>query len=324
MRVAVVGAGVMGLATAAALARGGHDVEVHEQFDLEHTRGSSHGRSRIFRLLYDEPDWIALARESLAAWRALERETGEELIVLEGVLELGETSEDALDAGGVEWEALSPAEVEGRYGVRAEAPVLLQPEAGYVRADRARRAFLEVARRHGADVRERSRVDSLDALTADSIVVTAGAWARELLRESGVELDVTVSRETVVYFRLDQPHVPSVIERGRGPGELMYAVRDSHFGLKAGAHGSGAPARPDDDGAADAQVVDAVCAWVGERFPAAVLPPAAVETCLYTSTVDEHFVLERRGRIVVGSACSGHGFKFAPVVGARLASLAVD
>ena len=66
----------------------------------------------------------------------------------------------------------------------------------------------------------------------------------------------------------------------------------------------------------------AVSAWVSERFPAAELPPAAVETCLYTSTADERFVLERRGRIVVGSACSGHGFKFAPVVGARLASLA--
>jgi glycine/D-amino acid oxidase-like deaminating enzyme len=322
VRAAVVGAGVMGLATAAALARRGHEVEVHEQFGLDHTRGSSHGRSRIFRLLYWEPEWIAMAQEALAAWRTLERETDEDLIVLEGLLEVGETSEEALDASGVEWEALSSAEVERRYGVRADGPVLLQPEAGYVRADRARNAFLEVACRQGADVRERSRVGSLDELAAHAVVVTAGAWARELLREHG-GLEVTVSRETVVYFRLDQARIPSLIERGRGPGELMYAVRDPHFGLKAGAHGSGAAARADEEGAADAQVVEAVSAWVAERFPAAVLPPAAVETCLYTSTADESFVLERRGRIVVGSACSGHGFKFAPVVGARLASLAV-
>lgn len=322
MRVAVVGAGVMGLATAAALARGGHEVEVHEQFELDHTRGSSHGRSRIFRLLYPESEWVGLAQEALAAWRALERETGEELLVLEGLIELGPTSEDALDACGVAWETLSPREVEREFGVRADGRALLQPEAGYVRADRARHAFLEVARRHGARVHERSRVDSLDRLQADAIVVTAGAWARELLRAHGIELPVMVSRETVVYFRLDQPRIPSVVERGRGPGDLMYALRDPVYGLKAGANASGEPARPDDERTASADLVEAVAAWVAERFPAAQRRPVAAETCLYTSTADERFVLERHGRIVVGSACSGHGFKFAPVVGARLASLA--
>jgi len=72
MRVAVVGAGVMGLATARALARDGHDVVVYEQFAQGHTRGSSHGRSQIFRLAYPDPEWVRLAAEALAGLRKLE------------------------------------------------------------------------------------------------------------------------------------------------------------------------------------------------------------------------------------------------------------
>ena len=87
-RVAVVGAGVMGLAAARALARDGHDVVVHERFRLGHDRGSSHGRSRIFRLAYADPEWVRLAQEALEGWRALEAEAGEELLVLGGLLEI--------------------------------------------------------------------------------------------------------------------------------------------------------------------------------------------------------------------------------------------
>ncbi len=86
--VAVVGAGVNGLATAHALSRAGHDVVVYEQFELGHTRGSSHGRTRIFRLAYPEAHWVKLAVEALEGWRALEAEANEELLELNGLLEL--------------------------------------------------------------------------------------------------------------------------------------------------------------------------------------------------------------------------------------------
>jgi sarcosine oxidase len=102
----------------------------------------------------------------------------------------------------------------------------------------------------------------------------------------------------------------------------MYALRDPLHGLKAGAHMSGGPVDPDEPPEPDGEVVAAVAAWVAERFPTADPDPAALDTCLYTSTDDERFILERHGRIVVGSACSGHGFKFAPAVGERLAALA--
>jgi sarcosine oxidase len=324
MLVAVVGAGIMGLATAAALARSGHEVEVYEQYELDHTRGSSHGRSRIFRLSYPDAEWVRFAQEALSGWRDLERETGEELIVLEGLVELGETSEEALDACGVPWESLDPAELERRYGIQADERALLQPEAGFVRADRARHAFHAAAERRGARVRERARVESLDELEADVVVVTAGGWARDLLEREGISLPVTVTRETVAYFRLEQEGIPSVIDYGRGSGAAMYCVRDPQHGLKAGAHMAGVVVDPSDRGEPDATVVSAVAEWVRARFPGAETEPVAVETCLYTSTTDERFVLERHGHIVVGSACSGHGFKFAPAVGARLAGLALD
>jgi sarcosine oxidase len=309
----------MGLAAAAALARRGQSVDVHEQFELDHTRGSSHGRSRIFRLSYPDPDWVRLAQEALPAWRELERSTGEELLVLDGLLELGETSEAALDACGVAWEAIEPDEVAQRFGVRAEERALLQPEAGYVRADRARHALLT---RGGFDVHERSEVRSLGDVDAEVVVVTAGSWAAALLEPEGIELPVVATRETVAYFRLEQERIPALIEYGRGPGHSMYALPDPRHGLKAGAHMSGRPVDPGEPFEPDEEVVTAVAAWVAERFPAADPEPAALDTCLYTSTDDERFILERHGRIVVGSACSGHGFKFAPAIGERLAALA--
>src|SRR6185437_4715296 len=95
-------AGLNGLATAWALRRDGRDVVVYEQFDLGHVRGSSHGRTRIFRLAYPEEQWVRFAQEALAGWRELEEESGEELLVLDGLLELYregvQSSREALEA----------------------------------------------------------------------------------------------------------------------------------------------------------------------------------------------------------------------------------
>jgi sarcosine oxidase len=104
----------------------------------------------------------------------------------------------------------------------------------------------------------------------------------------------------------------------------MYSLHDPVHGLKAGAHHAGAEADPDAEAPPDPAIVERVSAWVRERFPDVDPNPVGAQTCLYTSTADQHFILERRGRVVVGSACSGHGFKFAPAVGRRLAALALD
>ena len=337
--VVVVGAGIMGLAAARELRRQGRDVVVLEQFRLGHARGSSHGATRIFRLAYPEKEWVTLAREALAGWRDLEAEGGTEIVSLVGFVELvrdlADSSERALASCGVACQVLQAAEAEARFALAVPDgfTALLQPDAGIVYAERAHAAF-----RAGLTVREDVRVLRLEPkaggvhlettagpLAAGAVVVTAGAWARPLLATSGIELPVEPTRETVAYFALPARGLPAVAEFA--PGErrhAFYALFDPKHGLKAGLNGSGGPVDPNDEGEPDPEVVRRVAGWVAERFPSVDARPARDETCLYTNTRDERFVLERRGRVVVGSACSGHGFKFAPVVGHRLAALAAD
>jgi sarcosine oxidase len=324
-RVAVVGAGVMGCATAWALAARGAEVTLHEQFELEHTHGSSHGRSRIVRLAYPEPEWVRLAEEARGRWRELEAESGQTLLELHGFVELapvrGLTSKSALEVHGVEHRFLSAGEA-AALGIALPGgwSALHEPTGGIIRADLARQALLDAAVRRGTTVKSGSRVDSPEELDAEVVVVTAGAWVRGLVPD----VPVRVTRETVAYFRHEGPPLPSVVElSGRTGGHAMYALHDPLHGLKAGAHHAGAAADPDAEGEPDPELVERIREWVSERLPSADPSPVVAETCLYTTTADERFVLERRGRVVVGSACSGHGFKFAPAVGRRLAELAL-
>jgi sarcosine oxidase len=330
-RVAIIGGGINGAATAWALARRGVDVTLHEQFDRGHARGSSHGRSRIWRLAYPERHWVELAREGLEGWRELEREAGETLLETTGLLEFAAEEQfgsgAALAAAGIRCETPTPGEIHDRFGIRVPPgwTSLWQPEAGWVRADRALEAFLRVAAGHGARVEHGSRVSIAETeAEADAVVVAAGSWAPHLLADEGIELPVRATRETVVYFKLGRP-VPSILEIGRGDRMFhMYSLVDPVHGLKVGCHMSGAETDPDEVGVPDAAIVERVEAWARERFPDVGPAAAGTDTCLYTTTVDEEFVLERRGRVVVGSACSGHGFKFAPAVGTRLADLAIQ
>jgi sarcosine oxidase len=152
------------------------------------------------------------------------------------------------------------------------------------------------------------------------VVVTAGPWVRELVPD----VPVKVTRETVAYFRREGPPPPSIVDLDADTGgHGMYSLHDPVYGLKVGAHHAGAEADPDTDAPPDPAIVERIASWVRERFPDVDPTPVEAQTCLYTTTADEHFVLERRGRVVVGSACSGHGFKFAPAVGRRLADLAL-
>jgi sarcosine oxidase len=323
MKVAVVGAGVMGCAAAWALRERGADVTVHEQFELDTRRGSSHGRSRIFRIAYPDPYWIRLAQEAYAGWRDVEHASGEELLGLYGLVELASdpalTSARALDECGVAYRLLDAAEVRSLGAVLPDGWTALRTEdAGVVFADRARHAFLAVA---DADVQTGSRIESVEELDADAVVVTAGSWVAGLV--PGVPVSVT--RETLAYFRREGPPRPSIVDlNAETGGHGMYSLHDPVHGLKAGAHHSGSPADPDSDGEPDPAIVARISAWVRERFPDVDPEPVETDTCLYTMTADQSFVLDRRGNVVVGSACSGHGFKFAPAVGRRLAALALE
>jgi sarcosine oxidase len=304
----------MGLAAGRALRRRGHDVVVYEQFTPGHNRGSSHGRSRIFRLAYAEEEYVRLAQEALGLWRELEAESGETLLELNGLLE---STAPTLEACEIEWHRLEREEAEGRYPIRVpeESFAVLQPEAGIVRADKALAAFAR-----DLDVRYESRVHP-NELDAEVVVVTAGSWVNELLEEP---LPVKVTRETLCYFRPERNGpVPSVVSfKPERHTHDMYSLADPVHGLKVGAHHSGPEADPNGTGEPEPRLIEQIASWAARTYRLADPEPVAAETCLYTTTPDETFILERRGRVVIGSACSGHGFKFAPAIGERLADLA--
>jgi sarcosine oxidase len=325
--VVVVGAGIMGSATAYALARHGRDVLLLEQFRIGHVHGSSHGRSRIVRLAYPEVEFVELAKEAFVGWRELEEESGQELLELNGLLELvessGQSSQNALEQAGAEYELLDAARARSRWpvGVPDGWTALFQPEAGIVRADLAHRAFVDCAVARGARISEETRVDSLESLDAKAVVVTAGPWVTKFFPD----FPVRTTRETIAYFRREGEPLPSVVQLDpETRGHAMYSLHDPLHGLKAGAHHAGANVSPDQPGEADPALVERIAEWVARTYPDADPVPVAAETCMYTTTADEHFILERRGKVVIGSACSGHGFKFAPAIGTRLASMAAD
>lgn len=337
-----MGAGVNGLATARALARRGVSVVVLEQFAPGHDRGSSHGGSRIYRLSYPDAQWVRLAQAALPLWRELEAEHGEELLVRNGSLDLGrvEPNARALAECGAPFELLDARQLESRFPQLAARPgttALHQPDGGILRADRCLTALAASATAAGAELRYEAPARAIDerdggvvvdtdggSIGCATVVVAAGAWAPTVLARHGGAA-VTPTRETVTYFRLelDGP-VPSVIdwEHDGEREQAGYALAAPGIGLKAGLHHSGQTTDPDADGHGDPGIADWTAAWVARRFRGADPAPLRSETCLYTNTVDESFILERRGRVVVASACSGHGFKFAPAVGATVAELA--
>ena len=348
--IVVVGAGIVGVATARALADSLRSVVLLEQFELGHARGSSHGTSRIHRLNYGDQRFVRLALAAGDAWHALEEERGEQLLQRVGVLDLGPSAPAtarALAACGVPYQTLSAEQVAERWPLRLDPgeTAVYQRDGGFLYADRAHAALLAAAVDGGVDVRERSPVLALELgrgavhvsvgggeIVAGAVVVTAGAWAPGLLATVGIDLPVVPTRETVAYLDLPGAEtLPPVIDYGgipapgeggvARPGNSTYSLAAPGRGLKAGLHHAGPITDPDEVGAVDERVAAWVAGWAASRY-LDVGTTHAAETCIYTNTADEGFVLERHGRVVVGSACSGHGFKFGPVVGRTLAALA--
>ena len=335
----MVGAGVMGSAAARALARRGRKVVLLERYRVGHDHGSSHGPSRIFRFSYHEAGYVRMAMDALRLWRELENEAGRSLLTPTGGLDIGTMvpfHAVALEEAGAAFELLAPAEVRDRFGVSVDGEVLFQPDASTVAADRAWAALASGAVDAGAELREDAAVwrlgpsaggvtvelQSGEQIEARAAVVTAGAWARSLLAPAGVDLPVRPTRETVAYFPVPEPdRAPAIVD---WDAPAIYALRSPGEGIKAGRHQAGPEIDPGLPGEPDTASVERVGMWIRDRFPGADGVPTRAETCLYTNTDDGRFILERHGRIVVGSPCSGHGFKFAPLIGERLAELAEE
>lgn len=352
--VVVVGGGAMGAATAHSAAGRGASVALVERFSPGHDRGSSHGRSRIFRLAYADPSYIAFAGRALARWRALEQGLGVELLTRTGGVDHGsraavEPIAAALDRSGVTARLLPPAEAAQRWpGMRFDEIVLHQPDAGRIDADatvlalhaRARALGVEAFYQEPAhELRQSPRgvevVTGQRTIRARVAVVAAGAWADRLLRDlpfAAALPPFLVTQEQPAYFAVaEEEGWPSFAHHGlaaggsdRGAVHANYGLFTPGAGLKVGEHGTGPVVDPDARPAVDRERLRRLESYVAEWLPGAQPSAVTVDSCLYTSTPDEEFVLRRFGRVVVCSACSGHGFKFVPAVGECTAELALD
>ena len=355
----VVGLGAHGSAAAAELARRGLRVLGLERFGRGEAFGSSGGRSRIIRLAhYENPAYGPLAEAAWGRWLDLEREAGAELLTVTGGLYAGPPG-SALVAGAraaatahaLDHEILDAAELRHRFPAFAPADdivAVVEGRAGVLRADRGNEAHLRVAERAGAELRFDARVVDWRASTGGgvevetddgivvggaSLVLTAGPWLAELVPD--LDLPLAVERQPVCWF---QPAVPfDVVSDGRlpvwlyetpGEGTFYGFPLDPEIGLKVALHHTGQvvsaetvdrEVRPDD--------VERVRSFVRARMPAAAGPLTHTTVCLYTNTPDDEFIIDRHPSapgVAYASACSGHGYKFAPIVGAILADLVLD
>ena len=324
MRVAVVGGGVMGAATAWQLQSRGVDVVLHEQFGPGHVRGSSHGGSRIFRFAYDVPEYVAMAKSALEEWRRLEAAAGEPLLDITGGVDHGPAREiERLSASmrsmDAPHEVLPGGDAAARFpGMRFDEAVLVHPDGGRCRADATVTALQRLV-----DTRHESKVASIDELDADVVVVAAGAWTPKLLPDLDLPT-LTVTQEQVLHFR---PRIetswPSFIHR-QANGVGIYGLETPGEGVKVAAHHVGAVVDPDTRSFdVDRAYIEQMADYVGEWFPGLDPAPVFPATCLYTNTDNEDFLLDRVGDVVIVSACSGHGFKFAPEIGRLAADLAL-
>jgi sarcosine oxidase len=341
--VVVVGGGVVGAATARALARRGASVALLEQGSLTTAQGSSRGTARIVSPApYPDAEYLEMGLRALDQWRELERSSGDSLLNLTGALYAGSGIEEfvpAWQAAGVEIQSLTSAEAEQRWGITGlePEPILFQPEAGVIRADRARDALLQSAVEHGAQAHQHERVIAIEPADdraklrttrriwhADRVIVVAGPWVRELVAPLGIELPLKVTSQSVAYFPPPpgaEP-LPAVMEFD---GDEPYALVDPERGLKVALHRSGPEVTPAGRWEiSDAEGLEQVTGWARSRFAAISARPTETEACLYTNTADERFILDRHGPVVVGSACSGQGFQSAPETGRSLARLALE
>ncbi|MEO5900267.1 MAG: FAD-dependent oxidoreductase [Ilumatobacteraceae bacterium] len=338
----VVGAGAMGSSAAWWLARQGRSVLLVEQFEQHHHRGSSHGGVRIFRLAYSDLHYVRMAQAAVPLWRELEDDTGETLLEITGGFDHGPPGTmapiaAALGAAGARFERIMPAAAAARSpGLVFDADVLFHPMAGRAYADRTVAALQRRVGELGGEVRfscpaavqrvgEHVEIDLGDEVVrTDATVVTAGAWVGSVLDGTLTLPSLTVTQEQVVHFIPRDPGVawPSFIHHGQ---PAHYGLLTPGEGVKVGGHHQGPTTTGDgrDYEIDPARVADAVA--YAERWIPGVEPvPQFGVTCLYTTTANEDFLLDRIGPVIVGSPCSGHGFKFTPLIGRMLADLAME
>lgn len=355
--VAVCGLGAMGSAALAHCARRGMRAIGLEQFERGHALGASSGKTRMIRKAYfEDPAYVPLVLRAYELWRELERATGTDLLRITGLLMAGR-EDCGIIAGShlaarrydLPAEYLSARDVRLRFpalSVRANEVGVYEPDGGVLFPERANEAHLRDAEIRGADVRfnapvrawtsDGSRVTLALAdgskVEAAAIVLTTGPWIERELRELGIE--IRVQRNVQLWFEprthaYDAGEFPAFLVDRAGLPAPLYGFPDMGDGVKAAFHGEGEYTTPAElqrsvDAGRDVKpVADALEAWM----PGAAGRFLEAKACMYSLTADGNFVIDRHPRhpnVVLCGGFSGHGFKFASVVGEVAAQLVLN
>jgi sarcosine oxidase len=354
-RFAVLGLGGIGSAALYRLARRAPgEVIGFERFELGHHRGASEDHSRIIRRSYHTPGYVRLAAQAYRAWEEVEAESGEDLVVRTGGLDLWpegaaipvEDYAGSMRAAGVPFEELDAAEVMRRWpqwkledGTRA----ILQEDGGLVRASRANRAHRDLAGAHEAVLRDRFEVTAIrdrggeleleaggERFVVETLAVAADAWTNDVLALLDVPpLPLTITHEQVVYFdasgEFDPERFPVWIWMD-DPSFYGVPAIDGR-GPKAGQDVGGPEiSHPKARGRLEPEALGRVTEFVSDHLPGVGRRRIQIKPCTYTMPPDRDFVLDRvpghpNVLVALGAA---HGFKFAAWFGTALADLALD
>ncbi len=344
--VIVVGCGGMGSSALFELARRGQRVLGLEQFSLVHDHGSSHGQTRVIRTAYYEhPDYVPILHRAWNLWYELEQFTGRQLLTECGCQSIG-PSQGELILGVKSSAAHHQLEIHPHSGEPFRLPdgyeAVFESQAGYLKVEDCVRAYLDQAIVFGAEIHENETVIDWQAngnsvivrtkireYHAAKVVVTAGAWATRLLLSIGIPL--TVMRQVMLWF---EPKEPERFRRDRFPVFLFESRRGAFYGLpqidergvKIARHYCAPELRHPEEISFETIEADETPVWdfIRESIDASFVRCRARQACMYTLTPDRHFVLDfhpGNANVVVAAGFSGHGFKFASVVGEVLADL---
>ena len=346
----------MGAAAGWQLAARGVHVVCFDRHSPPHAFGSTHGESRITRTAYFEGPWyVPLLQETFPLWRELEAASGAELLTVTGALMIGPPSAEAVTGAlaaaadlGLDVRLLKADEIRKAYPghiVGNRDVAVLDAQAGFLRPEAAVTAMIGRVEAFGGEIRREVVVsavnphpDGVEVVTAearekfDAVVIAAGPWMHELVDW----LPLTVERQVMAWFAIDQK-----VETALTPGKFPVFIRQSHdtgdvygfptldgVSLKIARHHEGDATDPHHvQREVSDKELDPLRHYVRTRLHGVTQRVVRAVTCMYTNTPDGHFAIglhPEDSRVVVLSACSGHGFKFAPVIGAIAADLACD
>ena len=354
--VIVIGLGAMGSAACFHLARRGAAVLGIERFNIPHDRGSSHGFSRMIRMAYYEhPDYVPLLRRAWKLWEDLEAETGQKILHATGGVYIGPPGSEFVNRSRASAEQHKlPHEMLDATQLAAKCPQFFVPAdyvalheqfAGVILPERAICAHVDLAMKFGAQIHGNEQVldwsDDASGVTVRTdrgtyqggqLIVCGGPWSDRLVRDLGVELVVT--RQVWGWVA---PRRPRMFDLGSMPvwaidhldGTIHYGfpMLPDNPGVKIAHHYRGPRVDPETVSRDPLPGDEADFRPVLAKFlPEADGPLLSIRTCLYTNSPDSHFIIDRlprHQRVTIACGFSGHGFKFATVVGEALADLAM-